>query len=78
MASENILKQKEEEVSILAEKMKNAKLILLTDYRGITVDNVTSLRNDLRNTNAQYKVIKNNIVKRALAENGETSLDTVL
>lgn len=78
MASENILKQKEEEVSILAEKMKNAKLILLTDYRGITVDDVTSLRNDLRNTNAQYKVIKNNIVKRALAENGETSLDTVL
>lgn len=78
MASENILKQKEEEVSSLAEKMKNAKLILLTDYRGITVDDVTALRNDLRNTNAQYKVIKNNIVKRALAENGETSLDTVL
>ncbi len=78
MASENILKQKEEEVSVLAEKMKNAKLILLTDYRGITVDDVTSLRNDLRNVNAQYKVIKNNIVKRALALNGETSLDAVL
>lgn len=78
MASENILKQKEEEVSVLAEKMKNAKLILLTDYRGITVDDVTSLRNDLRNVNAQYKVIKNNIVKRALAANGETSLDAVL
>lgn len=78
MASENILKQKEEEVSVLAEKMKNAKLILLTDYRGITVDDVTSLRNDLRNVNAQYKVIKNNIVKRALAANGENSLDAVL
>ena len=78
MASENILKQKEEEVSVLAEKMKNAKLILLTYYRGITVDDVTSLRNDLRNVNAQYKVIKNNIVKRALAANGENSLDAVL
>ena len=32
MASENILKQKEEEVSKLAEKLKEAKIILLTDY----------------------------------------------
>ena len=31
MASEAILKQKEEEVSSLAEKIKNAKFVLLTD-----------------------------------------------
>ena len=37
MASETILKQKEEEVAKLAEKFKNSNLILLTDYRGITV-----------------------------------------
>lgn len=78
MASETILKQKEEEVSKLAEKLKDAKLVLLTDYRGITVEDVTSLRNTLRNTNAEYKVIKNNIVKRALNTNGETTLDSVL
>ena len=68
MASEKILNQKKEEVSKLAEKMKDAKLILLTDYRGINVSDVTSLRADLRNTKAEYKVIKNNITRRALAE----------
>ena len=37
MASETILKQKEAEVSALADKFKEAKVILLTEYRGINV-----------------------------------------
>lgn len=78
MASETILKQKEEEVSKLAEKFKSANLVLLTDYRGITVEDVTTLRNTLRDTKAEYKVIKNNIIKRALDTNGENALDEVL
>lgn len=78
MASETILKQKEEEVKALAEKMKDAKIILLTDYRGINVSDDTKLRNDVRNANAEYKIIKNNIVKRALNLNGETGLDSLL
>jgi large subunit ribosomal protein L10 len=78
MASENILKQKEEEVSKLAEKLKEAKIILLTDYRGINVADVTKLRADLKNTNSEYKVIKNNIIKRALDANGESGLDDLL
>ncbi len=78
MASEAILKQKEEEVSSLAEKIKNAKFVLLTDYRGISVGEVTELRNTLRNANSEYKVIKNNIIKRALDANGESGLDEVL
>lgn len=68
MASEKILNQKKEEVSALAAKMKEAKLVLLTDYRGINVEDVTNLRTELRNAKAEYKVIKNNITKRALAE----------
>ena len=78
MASETILKQKEEEVKKLAEKLKEAKVILLTDYRGINVADVTKLRTDLRNANSEYKVIKNNIIKRALNENGENGLDELL
>lgn len=78
MASEIILKQKEEEVKKLAERLKTAKVILLTDYRGIDVLNVTNLRNDLRNVNAEYKVIKNNIIRRALEMNGETGLNELL
>lgn len=78
MASKVILKQKEEEVKALAQKFKDAKVILLTDYRGITVEDVTALRNTLRSTNSEYKVIKNNIIKRALDANGESGLDEVL
>ena len=63
MASEKALKQKEELVKALAERMKSAKVIILTD---------------LRNTNSEYKVIKNNIIKRALDMNGESALDDLL
>ena len=78
MASNVVLKQKEAEVSALAERMKTAKIILLTDYRGINVADVTSLRTNLRDAKAEYKVIKNNIIKRALDANGETGLDSLL
>lgn len=78
MASEVILKQKEEEVKNLADRMKNSKLILLTDYRGITVSDVTELRKSLRGKNGNYSVIKNNITKRALAESKIEGLDEFL
>ena len=78
MASEKAINQKKEEVSKLAEAMKESKLILLTDYRGINVADVTGLRTELRNVNAEYKVIKNNITKRALAECKIEGLDDKL
>ena len=78
MASETILKQKEAEVSALADKFKEAKVILLTEYRGINVADDTKLRNEIRNANAQYRIIKNNIVRRALNANGENGLDELL
>lgn len=78
MASEKILNQKKEEVAKLAAEMKEAKLILLTDYRGINVTDVTELRTNLRNTNATYRVIKNNITRRALQEAGIEGLDESL
>lgn len=78
MASEAIIKQKEEAVKKLAEDLKDTKIILLTDYRGITVEDATKLRTELRQTNAEYKVIKNNIVRRALELNGESGLNDLL
>ena len=70
MASEKILNQKKEEVAKLAAEIKEAKLVLLVDYRGINVEDVTNLRTTVRNTKASYRVIKNNITRRALAEAG--------
>jgi len=78
MASEKILNQKKEEVKKLADEMKQAKLILLTNYRGINVTDDTSLRRDLRGTGANYTIIKNNITRRALAECGIEGLEEKL
>ncbi len=78
MASEKILNQKKEEVKKLAEEMKEAKLILLTDYRGINVTDDTTLRRDLRGIGAKYTIIKNNITRRALAECGIEGLEEQL
>ena len=78
MANERTIALKDEAVSKLAEEIKDAELVLLVDYRGITVSDATALRNEVRNTNAEYKVIKNNIVKRALEKNGENGLDAIL
>ena len=78
MANQKIIKQKEKEVNELADKLKKAKMVLLTDYRGINVADVTKLRADLRPTAVEYKVIKNNIIRRALEVNGESGLNELL
>lgn len=78
MANQKIIEQKEKEVKELADKLKEAKMVLLTDYRGINVADVTELRSELRKSDSEYKVIKNNIIRRALAENGIEGLDDLL
>ncbi len=66
MASEKAINQKKKEVEELVEKIGKAKIVLLTDYKGINVADVTGIRAKLRGVNAEYKVIKNNITRRAL------------
>ena len=78
MASEKIIQQKEKEVKELAAKMKDASVVILLNYRGINVADDTALRKSVRATGAEYAVIKNNITRRALAENGITELDEAL
>lgn len=78
MANEKIIKRKEEEVKELAAKMKDASLVLLVDYRGINVADVTELRKSVREIDAEYSVIKNNITRRALKECGIDTLDEAL
>ena len=78
MASEKIIAQKEKEVEELAAKIKEAKIVLLADYRGISVEQVTNLRADLRKSNSEYRVIKNNITRRALAKCEYEGLDELL
>ena len=53
-------------VAIVADKMKAAASIVVVDSRGLTVDQDTVLRRNLRESGVEFKVIKNSILSRAL------------
>lgn len=78
MANKAVIAQKEAKVKELSETLKNSKLVLLVDYRGTTVEDDTKLRKDLREAKGCAKVVKNNILKRALEMNNESELDDLL
>ena len=44
--------------------------MIITDYRGLTVDEISKLRRKIRPLGAEYKVVKNTLLKRALPEAG--------
>ena len=52
-------------VSELQEKFAKAKGIVFTDYRGLNVEEITNLRNSLRASALEYKVVKNTLAKIA-------------
>ena len=68
MANAKIIEQKATVVSEIKEKLENAKSVVMFDYRGLSVAEVTELRRKLRETGADYKVYKNTLTKRALDE----------
>lgn len=59
---------KKKVVAELKEQLSNAKSIILVDYRGINVSEDTNLRKSFRTENVSYKVVKNNLLKRALEQ----------
>jgi len=56
---------KEQIVSHLSDKLKEASLVVVTDYRGLSVEKITQLRNELRSVSSDYRVAKNTLLKRA-------------
>ena len=56
---------KEQVVSHLSDKLKEASLVVATDYRGLSVEQITQLRNELRSVSSDYRVAKNTLLKRA-------------
>ncbi|QOR34568.1 50S ribosomal protein L10 [Clostridium sp. 'deep sea'] len=57
---------KQRQVSEIRERFEKAKSVILTDYRGINVADMTELRKQLREAGIEYKVLKNTLVKIAL------------
>ena len=57
---------KENEVQQLRKAFKGAESVILVDFRGLNVPQVTQLRRQLRTVRANYRVVKNTLAKRAL------------
>jgi len=70
-------------MAIVAKKLQDAKVasidkiketfsvsrdFIFTDYRGLTVEQITNLRKQLRSKGAQYKVVKNNFARLAFQQ----------
>lgn len=72
------LEAKEAVVSEVKEKLSKANSIVLVDYKGITVEDVTELRKRFREAGIEYKVYKNTLFKRAAKETGCDSLHEYL
>ena len=59
----------------LSEKLSNAKLIVLTDYRGLRVADLQDLRTNLRKSGGEIRVAKNTLTRIAAEHAGITGLD---
>ena len=70
--------EKVEQVELLTEKLKKAKVAVLTDYRGLTVSQLQDLRARLRAQEVEYRVIKNTLARRAAVEAGHDDFQEVL
>lgn len=78
MPSQKILDMKKEQVSVLAEKFKKAKIIAFTEYRGISVEQDTALRSQIRENGDEYMVAKNSVIAHAAKEAGIEGFDITL
>ncbi len=64
----SIREEKQRKVAEILERFEKAQSVILTDYRGINVADMTDLRKQLRDAGVEYKVLKNTLVKIALQD----------
>ena len=72
------IERKQELVNQIAEEIKASSSVVIADYRGLNVAEVTELRNNMRNEGLTFKVYKNSLVRRAMEQAGIKGLDEVL
>lgn len=65
-------------VEDMKERLSRAKSVVVTDYRGLTVGEMTDLRNRLRAEGVEYKIVKNRLAKIALKESDMNTMDDYL
>jgi len=59
---------KKEILQDLIVKLKESKGVILTDYQGMSVFEISRLRNELRENKVEYKVVKNTLLEKASEE----------
>src|SRR5437867_3426417 len=62
--------QKEETVQVLKDKLSKSKSVVFTDYKGMTMAQLSDLRNKLAEAQAEFTVTKNNLLKLAAKDAG--------
>lgn len=72
------LAAKAEQAAAMRQKLHAAKMALVTEYRGLTAAQLDRLRKELREASGEYKVIKNTLARRVLAEAGYGALEKYL
>jgi len=72
------IEQKQTVIDAIKEQMNGASSIIVVDYRGLTVEQDTELRKNLREANVTYKVFKNSMMKFAFKGTDFESLNNVL
>ncbi|WBL31279.1 50S ribosomal protein L10 [Candidatus Phytoplasma sacchari] len=65
MSKQHIIEKKKQDVEILANDINQAKIVLLLEYQGLKVQDLTELRVKLREFNSKIKLYSNNIIKRS-------------
>jgi large subunit ribosomal protein L10 len=78
MANAKIIQAKQQEVDIIAAKLRESNCTVVADYRGLNVAQVTQLRKLLREAGIEFQVLKNSLVSRAAANAEMSELDAVL
>lgn len=66
--------EKQKKVEELQDKISKAKCCVLTEYRGLTVENLNELRRKIRETGGEYHVVKNTLTNIASEKMGLTGL----
>jgi large subunit ribosomal protein L10 len=70
--------KKAETIDELAELFSRSSVAVLTDYRGLSVKEITAMRRRLGESNVRYQVAKNTLTRFALAKNGRTGVADTL
>src|SRR5699024_42185 len=64
----NKLEQKKQVVQEITDQFRESQAAILVDYRGLDVAQITELRKNLRDAGIDYKVYKNTMTRRAIAD----------